>query len=109
MELDCLTLDHLRLEGLDTEPVKCRGTVQKYRMALHHILKDIPDDCILSVNDLLRRFNGLYNSALNQFPDDERFVKLGCHEFRKTALMHVELRTYDDDRTCRIVDTFTEE
>ena len=97
MELDCLTLDHLRLESLDTEPVQSRGTVQQNRMSLHHILKDIPDYGILPVNNLLCRLDSLYDSALNELPDDERLVKLGSHKLRQTALVHLKLRTDDDN------------
>ena len=97
MQLDSLTLDHSWLESLDTESVKCRRTVKKYRMPLHHILEDIPDHRVLPVDNLLGRLDGLHNTSLDQFPDDERFVKLCGHEFRKTALMHLKLRSYDDN------------
>ena len=96
MKLDGLALDHAWLECLDTEPVKSRSTVQENRMSLHHILEDIPDDRILPVHNLLGRLHGLHDAALNQFPDNERFVKLGCHELRQTALVHLELRTNDN-------------
>ena len=78
-------------------------------MTLHHVLEDIPDDSVLSVHDLLCRLDCLHDTALDQLSDDERLVKLSSHEFWKTALMHLELRTNDDHRTCRIVDTLTEE
>ena len=97
VQLDSLSLYHSRLERLDTESVKCRCTVQKYRMTFHHVLEDIPDDRISPVDNLLRRLDGLHDAALNQFPDDERFVKLGRHELRQTALVHLELRTDDDN------------
>src|SRR5574344_1079944 len=82
VKLDCLSLYHLRLESLDTKPVKCRSSVQEYRMTFHHILKDIPDYRILPINDFLRRFHGLYNTTLNQLSDDEWFIKLSGHKLR---------------------------
>ena len=100
MELDSLTLNHLRLECLNTESVKCRCTVEKNRMTFHHVLKNIPNHRVFPVDNLLCGLDGLHDAALNQFPDDERFVKLGCHKFRQTALVHLELRSNDDDRTC---------
>ena len=97
MKLNGFTLDHTRLERLDTESVKCRCTVKEYRMTFHHVLEDIPDYSVFSVDNLLRRFNCLYDTTLDQFPDDKWFVKFSCHELRKTALMHLELRTNDDN------------
>ena len=97
MELDCLTLDELRLEGLDTETVKRRGTVKENRMTLHHILKDIPDNRLTTVNDLLGALHGLHDAALDELADDEWLVELCCHQLRKTALAHLQLRTNDDN------------
>ena len=98
VQLDCLTLNHLGLERLDTQTVKCRGTVQKHRMTFHHILKDIPYNRFLAVNNLLGRFNSLHNAAFNQFADYKRLVKLCCHIFRNTALVHLQLGAYNDNR-----------
>ncbi len=109
MELDSLTLDHLRLEGLDTETVKCRSTVQEDGMALHDVLEDIPYDRILAVYDLLSALNRLDDTALDELTDDEGLVELSGHILRQTALVHLQLRADDDDRTGRVVDTLTEE
>ena len=54
VKLDGLALDHPGLEGLDTEPVEGRSTVQENRVSLHDVLEDIPDYGILPVDDLLR-------------------------------------------------------
>ena len=53
--------------------------------------------------------HGLDNAALDELADDERLVKLGCHQFGQTALAHLQLRTNDDNRTGRIVNTLTEQ
>ena len=74
-----------------------RCTVEEHRMSLHHVLEDIPDYRVLAVNNLLGRLHGLHYAALDELADDERFVKLGGHKLRKTALVHIELRTYDDN------------
>ena len=108
MELDSLTLDEFRLERLDTETVKCRGTVEEHGMTLHHVLKDVPDYRFAAIDDLLCTLHGLHDAALYEFADNERLVKLGSHEFRQTALAHLQFRTYDDYRTCRVIDTLTE-
>ena len=109
VELDGLTLDHLGLECLDTETVKCRGSVEQHGVTLHHILEDVPYNGFLAVDNLLGRLDGLDDAALDEFADDEGFVKLGGHVFGKTALMHLQLGAYDDYRTGGVVDTLTEE
>ena len=100
VELDCLTLDELRLERLNTETVKCRCTVEHYGVTLHNVLEDVPDNRLATVNNLLSTLHGLHDAALDEFADDERLVELGCHKFRQTALAHLQLRTYNDNRTC---------
>ncbi len=100
MQLDCLTLDHLGLEGLDTETVKCRGSVEQHGMTFHHVFKDIPYNGFLAVNDLLGRLDSLHDTALDELTDNERLVKLGGHIFGDTAFVHLQLRTYDNNRTC---------
>ncbi len=59
VKLNCLSFYKLWLECLNTKPVKCRSTVKKNRMSLEHIFKDIPDNRIFPVDDLLGRFYGL--------------------------------------------------
>ena len=74
-----------------------RRLVEKSSPKVWAVLEDIPDDWILAIDDLLCRLHSLYDTSLDQFSDDEWLVKLCSHEFRETALMHVELRTYYDD------------
>ena len=97
VQLNGLTLYHSRLECLNTQTVKCRCTVKKYRMTLHHVLENIPDYRILPVYDLLRGLDGLNDTSLDELPDNEWFVELGSHILRQTALVHIEFRTYDDN------------
>ena len=44
VNLDCLALDELRLEGLDAEPVQRGGTVEQDRVTGDDLFEDIPDD-----------------------------------------------------------------
>ena len=109
MQLDSFTFNHLRLERLNTQTVKRRCTVQQYRMSFHYMLKNIPDHRFLAVNNLLRGFYGLHNTAFNQFTYDKRFVKFCSHQLRNTAFTHFQLGTYNDYRTSRVVNTLTEQ
>ena len=78
-------------------------------MTFHHVLEYVPDDRILTVHDLLCGLDRLHDSALYELADDERLVELGSHILRQTALVHIQLRTYDDDGTCGVIDTLSEE
>ncbi len=109
VELDGFPFDHSWLECLNTKSVEGRGTVEENRMTFHHVLQNVPDHRILPVHDFLRGLDRLYDSPFDEFADDERFVKLGCHEFRQTALVHVQFRTYYDYGTGGVVHTLTEE
>ena len=77
-------------------------------MTLHYILENVPDNRFAAVYNLLCALYRLDDSAFDELAYDERFVKLGSHQLRQTALAHLQLRTYNDNRTCRIVDTLTE-
>ena len=94
---------------MDTKTVKCRGTVQEHRVTLHYIFEDVPYHRFLAVDNLLGTLHSLHDAAFNELADDERLVKLCCHKFWYTALMHLQFGTNHDYRTCRIVDTLTEE
>ncbi len=78
-------------------------------MTLHHVFEDIEYDWIATVNNLLCTLYSLYDTTLNELADNEWLVKFGCHKLWNTTLTHVELRTYNDYRTCRVVNTLTEE
>ena len=109
MQLDCLTFNHLRLECLNTQTVKCRGTVQQYRMSFHYVFQYVPDNGFLAIYNLLGTLHRLYDTALDELADDKRLVEFGCHEFRNTALAHLQFRTYNDYGTCGIVDALTQQ
>ena len=109
VQLDSLTFDELWLESLYTEAVQCRGTVQHDRMPFHDVFKDVPDNRLATINNLLGALDGFHDATLDEFADDERLVKLSCHQLRQTAFAHPQLRTNNDYRTCRIVNTLTEE
>ena len=91
MKLDCLALNHLRLECLNTQTVKCRRTVQKNRVTLHYMLQNIPNDWLATVNNLLCRLYSLNDTALYELANDKWLVKFGCHKLGKTAIGADEL------------------
>ena len=109
VQLNSLTFDHLRLESLDTKTVKSRSTVEHNRMTLHHILENIPDYWLTTINNLLGALYSLHNATFNELADNEWLIKLGSHQLRKTAFTHFQLRTYNNYRSSRIVNTLTQQ
>ena len=109
VQLDSLTLNKLWLEGLNTETVKCWSTVQENWMSLHDILKNIIYDWLTTVNNTLCTLYRLHDTTLNKLTNDEWLVQFCSHKLWQTALTHIQFRTNDDNRTCRIIDTLTEE
>ena len=109
VEADGLTLDQTGLEGLDTQTVQRRSTVEQDGVSFENILKDFPHDRFFAVDNLLGALDGLDKAALKEFADDVWFEELCGHVFGQTALMHAKLRTDDDDRTAGVVDALTEQ
>ena len=97
MKLDSLAFNKFWLESLNTQTVKCRCTVQHDRMTLHHVLKNIPDNRLTTVYNLLGTLNSFHDTALNKLTDNEWFIQFGSHEFRQTTLAHLQFRTYNDN------------
>ena len=109
VQLNSFTLNHTRLERQDTMTVQGRSTVQQYRMTFHYMFQNLKDNRFLAVNNFLSRFHSLHQSALNEFTDNKRFVQFRRHIFRQTAFVHFQFRTDNNNRTSRIVHTFTEQ
>ncbi len=99
VKLDRLTLYQNRLERLDTKPVQRRGTVQHNRMLLDHILQYVPYLRLYPLYHLLRILNIMSSSVLNQLLHNKWLEQLDRHLFRKTALIDLKLRPYDDNGT----------
>ena len=109
VQTDGLAFDEARLEGLDTQTVKGRSTVQENRMTLQYVFQNVPNDGVLTVNNLLCGLDSLDDASFQNLADDERFEKFGGHVLRKTALVHAEVGADHNNRTSRIVHTFTEQ
>ena len=80
VQLNGLSFDEFGLESLYTQTVKCRRTVQHDGVTFHHVLKNIPDNRLAAVYNLLGTLHGLHDAALDELANDERFVEFGCHQ-----------------------------
>ena len=108
MKLDRLTFYKNRLECLDTQTMQCRCTVQHNRMLLNDVLKDIPYCRLKLLYHFLGIFDVVGSSVGNKLFHNERFEQLDSHLLRKTTLIDLQFRSYDDYRTSGIVNSFTE-
>ena len=109
MDLDGLALDEQRLEGLDAQPVERRRAVEQHRMLGDDLFEDVPDLGHHRLDHLLGRLDVLHHLAADQAAHDERLEELEGHHLGQAALMHLEVRAGDDDRTARVVDALAEQ
>ena len=104
---DSPTFDKRRTEGLNTETVKCRSTIQEdvfpsmtsssaSQTSLYFLRWFF---CVFDVESVFRSMSLLMTNGRKS---TERLVL-------KATLIHLKRRTDDDNRTTRIVDLFTEE
>ena len=108
MQLDCASLDKYRLESLNRQSVERRSAVQKDRMLLDDVLESVPDSDIDLLDFLLRVLDVGRLLGLDEPLHDERLEELERHLLRETALIDLQVRTDDNNRTSGIVDTLAE-
>src|SRR5678815_5269354 len=99
MNADGFTFNELRLERLNRETVQRRRAVEQNRMSASDFFKDVPDFSRLSFDHFFGRTNGMDIVHLFEPANDERLEKDKRHLLRQTALMQLEFRSDDDDRT----------
>ena len=109
MQLNCLTLYQNRLKSLNTQSVQSRRTVQHNRMFSDDFFQNIPYLCIQSLYKFLGIFDILRNTSRYEFFHYKRFKQLDRHFLRQTALVNFQFRSYDDNGTTRIINTFSEQ
>ena len=109
MDPDRLALDQHRLERLDAQAMQRRRAVQQDRMLADDFLEDVPHFRPLLLDHLLRLLDGGDEAALFELVVDERLEQLERHLLRQPALVQLQLRADDDDRTARVVDALAEQ
>ena len=108
MKLYRSAFDKYRFKRLNTKSVKRGRTVKKHRMLLNYFSKYVPYGIIRAFNLFLRVFNIMRAAVVYKLFHYKRLKQLKRHFFRQTALIYFKLRTYNDNRTSRIVNTLTE-
>src|SRR5205807_10420596 len=92
MNLDGLAFDQHWFERLNTETVQRRRAVQEHRMFANHLLEDVPNDRLLTLDHFARLFDGRGVRLLLELVVDKWLEQLERHLLRKTALMQFQLR-----------------
>uniref|UniRef100_A0A6J7MSC4 Unannotated protein n=1 Tax=freshwater metagenome TaxID=449393 RepID=A0A6J7MSC4_9ZZZZ len=109
MDLDRLTLDEHRLERLNTETVKRWRTVEHHRMLLDDVLENVPHLRAAPFHHALGGLDVLGQFEVYQALHHEGFEELESHQLGQAALMQLEHRTGNDDRTTGVVHSLAEE
>ncbi len=86
-----------------------RCAVEQDRMVANDLLENLEHLARFLLDDLLGALHRLGDSLLDELVDDERLEQLERHRLRQAALVQLEFRTHDDDRTARVVHALAEQ
>ena len=109
VDLDRLALHQHRLERLDAETVERGRTVQEHRVLLDDLFEHVPHLRAGALDHALGRLDVLRVLEVDEPLHHERLEQLERHLLGQTALLQLELRADDDDRTARVVDALAEQ
>ena len=108
VKLDCLALDELRFERLDSETVKRWCAVQQNRAVADDFFELAPDLGVRALNRALRALDARRESLVLQLLDDIRLEQFERHLLGQSTLVKLQLRSDHDDGTTRVVDALSE-
>jgi hypothetical protein len=108
VELYSASVNKHGLERLNGQTVECGCTVEEHGMFFDNVFKCIPYVRMNTLDLLLRVLDVGSLAHFYKSLDYEGLEELESHLARKSALIDLELRTYNDNRTAGIVDTLTE-
>ena len=109
VQLDGLTFDQLRFEGLDAQAVQRRCAVQHHGMLADHFVENVPNFRTLFFNELLGLLHRAGQALGVQALVDEGLEQFQSHLLRQTALMQLQFWTNGDHRAARIIDALAEQ
>ncbi len=109
MDLNRLSFDQDRLEGLNPETVQGWRPVEEHRMLLNHVREDVPHLRALALDHPLRRLDVLGQVEVDQPLHHEGLEQLEGHDLGQTALMQLELGADHDHGPPGVVDSLAEQ
>ena len=89
--------------------MKSRRAVEQHGVLLNNHFKRVPNFGGGTLYHFSCRLNICNSLCFNKAFHNKGLEKLQRHFFRNAALVHFKLRTYNYNRTSRIVNTFTEQ
>ena len=109
VQLQGAALDQHRLKGLNAEAVQRRRTVEHDGAVLDDVLEGIPDLGLTLVDLLLGALDVVGDTVLDELLHDKRAEQLNGHFLRHAALIELQLRADDNNRTAGIVDALAQQ
>ena len=109
VNLDGVAFDQHRLKRLDAHAVKRGGAIEHHRVLIDDFFKNVPDFRIAAFEHLLGGLDRVGQAMLLELADDERLEQFQRDLLRQAALMQLEFRSDDDDRTSRVIDALAEQ
>ena len=103
VNLDGAAFHQHRLEGLDAQPVQRGRAVEQHRMLLDDFLQDVPHLGADPLHHALGALDVVGQALVHQPLHDEGLEELQGHLLGQAALVQLQLRPDDDDRTARVV------
>src|SRR6185312_85873 len=109
MQMDRFAFNQHGLEGLDAQAVERRRAVEQDGMLANDFVEDVPDFRTDALDHALGALDIVRLAAVDELLHHERLEELERHFFRQAALVQLEVRADDDDRTARVVDALAEQ
>ena len=108
VKFKCTAFYKHRFKCLNTKTVECRSTVEKNWVAFDYFFKCIPYFAACFFYFFLSGLDVCCVSLVYEFSHNKWLEEFESHFFWKTALVHLEGWTNNDNGTAGVVNTFTE-
>ena len=109
MQLDGAAFHQHRLERLNAKAVQRRRAVEHNGMALDDGFQRVPHFGAGALHHLAGRLDVVGNALFHKILHDEGFEQLQRHLLGQAALVHLQLRADDDNRTAGVVHAFAQQ
>src|SRR5471030_1531064 len=109
MQMDGFALHEHGFECLNTETMQRRCAVEQHRMLANDFIEHVPHFGTYALDHTLCALDVVRLLTVDELLHHERLEEFERHFFRETALMQLQVRTDDDNRTAGIVNALTEQ
>ena len=109
MDADRVAFHEHRLECLDAHSVQRRGAVEQHGVLVDDFFEDVPHGGVAALEHALGALDGVRQAVLLELADDERLEEFERDLLGKAALVELEFRADDDDRTRGVIDALAQQ